>query len=267
MPRRAREPLRARSLHGLRHRRRLRRVHRRRRALLLRDPRRSARRAGGAAALRRPDRLPLPAAVRRRARIGFYGFGAAAHILTQLAVWQGREIYRVHARTATTLRRRFARELGAIWAGSSDEAPAGRARRGDHLRAGRRARPGRAARDPAGGTVVCGGIHMSEIPAFPYEILWGERVLRSVANLTRADGVRVPRARRAGRRAPAGQDLRTRGREHGAVGSARRRVHRCRRPRHLISRRRSAGRARRWRRQRSSRLASSRTPRPRRCAA
>jgi propanol-preferring alcohol dehydrogenase len=121
-------------------------------------------------------------------RIGFYGFGAAAHILTELAVWQGREIY-AFTREGDHAAQALAGELGAAWAGASSEIPPREldaaiifAPVGELVPAALRAvRPA--------GTVVCGGIHMSEIPAFPYEILWGERVLRSVANLTREDGV------------------------------------------------------------------------------
>jgi propanol-preferring alcohol dehydrogenase len=120
-------------------------------------------------------------------RIGFYGFGAAAHILTQLALWQGREIY-AFTRDGDEATQAFARAVGAVWAGGSGERPPVEldaaiifAPVGALVPAALRAV------GPAG-TVVCGGIHMSDIPAFPYEILWGERVLRSVANLTRADG-------------------------------------------------------------------------------
>jgi propanol-preferring alcohol dehydrogenase len=121
------------------------------------------------------------------ARIGFYGFGNAAHILTQLAVWQGREVY-AFTRPGDNGGQDFAREIGATWAGGSDESPPLPldaaiifASVGPLVPAALRAvRPG--------GTVVCGGIHMTDIPAFPYDILWGERVVRSVANLTRADG-------------------------------------------------------------------------------
>lgn len=120
-------------------------------------------------------------------RIGFYGFGAAAHILTQLALWQGREIY-AFTRDGDEATQAFARAVGAVWSGGSGERPPVEldaaiifAPVGALVPAALRAV------GPAG-TVVCGGIHMSDIPAFPYEILWGERVLRSVANLTRADG-------------------------------------------------------------------------------
>lgn len=121
-------------------------------------------------------------------RIGIYGFGAAAHIVAQVARWQGREVY-AFTRPGDAAAMNFAREQGACWAGSSDEpAPAALdaallfAPVGALVPAALRAvRPG--------GTVVCGGIHMSDIPSFPYQLLWGERVLRSVANLTRRDAV------------------------------------------------------------------------------
>jgi len=120
-------------------------------------------------------------------RVGFYGFGSAAHILTQVAVWQGREVY-AFTRQGDGRTQAFARELGAVWAGSSEEPPP------VPLDAAVIFAPVgplvplalRAVR--AGGSVVCGGIFMTDIPAFPYEILWGERIVRSVANLTRADG-------------------------------------------------------------------------------
>ena len=119
--------------------------------------------------------------------IGFYGFGAAAHILAQIAVWQGRQIY-AFTKPGDLPGQKFARELGCIWAGGSDELPP-------------------AALDAAiifapvgplvlaallavhkGGRVICAGIHMSDIPSFPYSDLWGEKAIMSVANLTRADG-------------------------------------------------------------------------------
>jgi propanol-preferring alcohol dehydrogenase len=120
-------------------------------------------------------------------RIGFYGFGAAAHILVQVAKYQGREIY-AFSRPGDTASPEFARGLGAVWAGGSDEPPPEPldaaiifAPAGELVPAALRA-------VAKGGTVVCAGIHMSDIPAFPYSILWEERVLRSVANLTRQDG-------------------------------------------------------------------------------
>ena len=119
-------------------------------------------------------------------RLGIYGFGAAAHIITQVALWQGREVY-AFTRSGDATAQQFARSLGVQWTGSSEESP-------PHeldaaiifapvgaliplaLRATRK-----------GGVVVCGGIHMSDIPQFPYSILWGERQVRSVANLTCKD--------------------------------------------------------------------------------
>jgi propanol-preferring alcohol dehydrogenase len=120
------------------------------------------------------------------ARLGIYGFGAAAHIVCQVAVWEGREVYGV-TRPGDTAAQELARSLGATWAGGPDELPVELdaalifAPAGELVPVALRA-------VSKGGVVVCGGIHMSDIPAFPYEILWGERVLRSVANLTRDDG-------------------------------------------------------------------------------
>ena len=120
-------------------------------------------------------------------RVGFYGFGDAAHILTQICVWQGREVY-AFTRPGDEAAQGFARELGAVWAGSSDEPPP-RPLDAAIIFAPVGALVALALRAVApGGTVVCGGIHMSDIPSFPYSILWEERVLRSVANLTRRDG-------------------------------------------------------------------------------
>jgi len=121
------------------------------------------------------------------ARIGIYGFGAAAHIVAQVARFQGREIY-AFTRPGDLKAQKFARELGAVWTGSSEDRPPVLldaalifAPVGDLVPAALRAvRPG--------GIVVCGGIHMSDIPSFPYRILWEERKLVSVANLTRRDG-------------------------------------------------------------------------------
>jgi propanol-preferring alcohol dehydrogenase len=118
--------------------------------------------------------------------LGLYGFGAAAHILTQVAIWQGR---RVHAftRAGDTAAQAFARSLGAVWAGGSQELPP------EPLDAAIIFAPVGALVPLAlkavrkGGRVVCGGIHMSDIPGFPYALLWEERHLLSVANLTRAD--------------------------------------------------------------------------------
>jgi propanol-preferring alcohol dehydrogenase len=118
--------------------------------------------------------------------LGLYGFGAAAHILAQVAIWQGR---RVHAftRAGDTAAQAFARSLGAVWAGGSQELPP------EPLDAAIIFAPVGALVPLAlkavrkGGRVVCGGIHMSDIPGFPYALLWEERHLLSVANLTRAD--------------------------------------------------------------------------------
>jgi alcohol dehydrogenase, propanol-preferring len=120
-------------------------------------------------------------------RVGIYGFGGAAHIIAQIAVFQGREVY-AFTRPGDQIAQDFARQLGAVWGGGSDQqppelidaalifAPVG-ALVPAALRAVRK-----------GGVVVCGGIHMSDIPSFPYEWLWEERSIRSVANLTRKDG-------------------------------------------------------------------------------
>jgi propanol-preferring alcohol dehydrogenase len=120
------------------------------------------------------------------ARLGIYGFGAAAHIVAQVARYQGRKIF-AFTRPGDSRAQDFARGLGAAWAGGSDERPP------EELDAAIIFAPVGALVPAAlkalrkGGVVVCGGIHMSDIPAFPYEILWEERVVRSVANLTRAD--------------------------------------------------------------------------------
>ena len=120
-------------------------------------------------------------------RLGIYGFGAAAHLIAQVAIWRDLEVY-AFTRPGDTAAQDFAKRMGAVWAGDSNTAcptpldaaiifaPVG-ALVPAALRAVRR-----------GGVVVCGGIHMSDIPAFPYSILWGERSVRSVANLTRRDG-------------------------------------------------------------------------------
>jgi propanol-preferring alcohol dehydrogenase len=120
-------------------------------------------------------------------RIGLYGFGASAHIVCQVAVAQGRRVY-AGTRAGDGETQAFARSLGAVWAGDAQAGPP------DELDAVIVFAPVGALVPAAlghvrkGGWVVCAGIHMSDIPSFPYESLWGERVLRSVANLTRADG-------------------------------------------------------------------------------
>jgi propanol-preferring alcohol dehydrogenase len=120
--------------------------------------------------------------------LGIYGFGAAAHIVAQVAAHEGRSVYGF-SRPGDTQAQAFARSLGCCWAGGSDEYPGVEldaaiifAPAGDLVPAALRA-------VRKGGIVVCGGIHMSDIPGFPYSILWGERVLRSVANLTRLDAI------------------------------------------------------------------------------
>jgi alcohol dehydrogenase, propanol-preferring len=120
-------------------------------------------------------------------RLGIYGFGAAAHIIAQVARWQGRSIF-AFTRPDDTAAQGFATELGAAWVGGSDQTPPEPldaaiifAPVGSLVSAALRA-------TAPGGTVVCAGIHMSPIPSFPYDILWKERVVRSIANLTRRDG-------------------------------------------------------------------------------
>lgn len=123
-------------------------------------------------------------------RLGLYGFGAAAHILVQVARAQGREVF-AFTRSGDEAAQDYARELGARWAGSSEEEPPEQldaaiifAPIGSLVPIALRALA-------PGGTVVCGGIHMSDIPSFPYSSLWEERVLRSVANLTRRDATEL----------------------------------------------------------------------------
>ena len=120
-------------------------------------------------------------------RLGIYGFGAAAHIIAQVARWQGREIF-AFTKPGDVDGQQFARQLGATWAGDADSAPPQEmdaailfAPVGDLV-------PQALRHTVKGGTVVCAGIHMSNIPEFPYAILWGERCVRSIANLTRRDG-------------------------------------------------------------------------------
>jgi len=120
-------------------------------------------------------------------RLGLYGFGAAAHIIAQVAIYQGRRVF-AFTRPGDTEGQSFALELGAEWAGSSEEAPPEPLEAAIIFAPVGALVPRALAAVDKGGTVVCAGIHMSEIPAFPYEALWGERVVRSVANLTRRDG-------------------------------------------------------------------------------
>jgi alcohol dehydrogenase, propanol-preferring len=119
--------------------------------------------------------------------LGLYGFGASAHLIAQVARWQGRRVF-AFTRAGDTEGQEFARSLGAEWAGGSDEAPP------EPMDAAIIFAPVGALVPTAlrflakGGVVVCAGIHMSDIPSFPYELLWEERSIRSVANLTRRDG-------------------------------------------------------------------------------
>jgi propanol-preferring alcohol dehydrogenase len=121
-------------------------------------------------------------------RLGLYGFGSSAHIVAQVARWQGRRVF-AFTRPGDEPAQTFARELAAEWAGASDEPPPEEldaailfAPAGELVPAALRVLA-------KGGTVVAAGIHMSDVPAFPYELLWGERSVRSVANLTRRDGM------------------------------------------------------------------------------
>jgi propanol-preferring alcohol dehydrogenase len=120
-------------------------------------------------------------------RLGLYGFGAAAHIVCQLAVARGQEVH-AFTRDGDTAGQAFARSLGAAWAGAVGEAQPGALDAAILFAPAGELVPAALAATRKGGTVVCAGIHMSTIPAFDYQLLWGERVLRSVANLTRADG-------------------------------------------------------------------------------
>ena len=119
-------------------------------------------------------------------RLGIYGFGAAAHIVAQVAVAQGQEVY-AFVRPGDHKGEDFARELGVTWAGASDRRPPRELDAALIFAPVGELIPVALQSVRKGGTVVCGGIHMSDIPTFPYELLWGERVLRSVANLTRSD--------------------------------------------------------------------------------
>jgi alcohol dehydrogenase, propanol-preferring len=120
--------------------------------------------------------------------LGIYGFGAAAHIVAQVARAEGRRIY-AFTRPGDGAAQDFARSLGAVWAGGSDETPPEALDAAILFAPVGALVPAALAATRKGGTVVCGGIHMSDVPAFPYRLLWGERVVRSVANLTRADAI------------------------------------------------------------------------------
>jgi propanol-preferring alcohol dehydrogenase len=118
--------------------------------------------------------------------LGLYGFGAAAHILAQVAAWQGRRVY-AFTRAGDTTSQNFARALGAVWAGGSDDMPPEPLDAAIIFAPVGALVPAALAAVKKGGRVVCGGIHMSDIPSFPYRLLWEERQLVSVANLTRLD--------------------------------------------------------------------------------
>jgi propanol-preferring alcohol dehydrogenase len=119
--------------------------------------------------------------------IGIYGFGAAAHIIAQVAHWQGRTVF-AFTKPGDDAGQQFARTLGANWAGDSSQAPPQAMDAAILFAPVGALVPEALRRIVKGGTVVCAGIHMSDIPAFPYSILWGERTIRSIANLTRKDG-------------------------------------------------------------------------------
>lgn len=131
-------------------------------------------------------------------RIGFYGFGAAAHILAQITVFQGREVF-AFTRSGDADAQNFARQIGATWAGNSDESPPALLDAAIIFAPVGALVPKALKAVRKGGRVICGGIHMSDIPAFPYKDLWHERQIRSVANLTRQDGEEFfPLAEKAG---------------------------------------------------------------------
>ncbi len=120
-------------------------------------------------------------------RLGLYGFGAAAHIVAQLAAFEGREVF-AFTRPGDTEAQAFARRMSCVWAGGSDETPPAELDAAILFAPVGALVPVALAAVRKGGTVVCGGIHMTDIPSFAYARLWGERVVRSIANLTRADG-------------------------------------------------------------------------------
>lgn len=121
-------------------------------------------------------------------RLGIYGFGAAAHILAQVAIHRGHEIY-AFTRKNDIAGQNYARELGAVWAGSSEESPPDKLDSALIFAPVGSLIPAALKETSKGATVVCAGIHMSDIPSFPYALLWGERELKSVAHLTRSDGL------------------------------------------------------------------------------
>jgi propanol-preferring alcohol dehydrogenase len=120
-------------------------------------------------------------------RLGLYGFGAAAHIAAQVASFRGQKVY-AFTKPGDTQGQEFARGLGAVWAGGSDAAPPEKLDAALIFAPVGSLVPAALAASAKGATIVCAGIHMSDIPSFPYHILWEERIVRSVANLTRRDG-------------------------------------------------------------------------------
>lgn len=126
------------------------------------------------------------------ARIGLYGFGAAAHLLAQIAIAQRREVF-AFTRPGDLDAQAFARELGAVWSGGSDEVPPAELDAAILFAPVGALVPAALGAVRKGGRVICAGIHMSDIPSFPYSLLWGERSVSSVANLTRTDGVEFMR--------------------------------------------------------------------------
>ena len=165
--------------------------------------------------------------------LGLYGFGAAAHIIAQVAKWQGRSVF-AFTRPGDAATQDFARRLGAAWAGGSDEMPP------EPLDAAIIYAPVGALVPPAlkavrkGGRVVCAGIHMSDIPSFPYRLLWEERQLVSVANLTRQDGIDFLRLGAEDRHRHRDDALSAAAGQPGARRSARRPLRRRGRSRALI---------------------------------
>jgi alcohol dehydrogenase, propanol-preferring len=121
------------------------------------------------------------------ARLGLYGFGSAAHMICQVAVYQGREVY-AFTRPGDARTQEFAKSLGAVWAGGSDERPPEPLDAAIIFASAGELVPQALKALAPGGTAVCAGIHMSDIPSFPYDDLWEERSIRSIANLTREDG-------------------------------------------------------------------------------
>ncbi len=145
--------------------------------------------------MRRLNRLPVAEVTGDARSVGLYGFGASAHIVAQVAVCQGREVY-AFTKPGDEEGQEFARSLGAAWAGGSNERPPAEMDAAIIFAPVGALVPTALKSICKGGTVVCAGIHMSDIPSFPYDILWGERVVRSVANLTRQDGDELLRLRR-----------------------------------------------------------------------